>query len=42
MGYKQITIDEYREEDEATLDGDPGKDCTDRACEWGICSQANT
>lgn len=40
MAYKQITLEEYLEEYEATLDDDPCKDCTDRSCEWGTCSQA--
>lgn len=46
MSYKQITLDEYLKEYEATIEDDPCeddpcKDCTDRTCEWGICSQAN-
>ena len=41
MGYKQITIDEYLEEYEATPDDDPCKECTDRSCAWGTCAQAN-
>lgn len=41
MSYKQITIEEYLEENVSTLDDDPCKDCADRSCEWGICSQAN-
>lgn len=42
MSYKQITIEEYLKEYEATIEDDPCKDCTTRSCEWGICSQANT
>lgn len=42
MAYKQITIEEYLKEYEATIEDDPCKDCTIRSCEWGICSQANT
>lgn len=41
MSYKQITIEEYLEENVSTLDEDPCKDCTDRSCEWGTCAQAN-
>lgn len=41
MAYKQITIEEYLEENVSTLEDDPCTDCTDRTCEWGICSQAN-
>ena len=41
MPYQQITLDEYLEEYEATIDDDPCKDRTDRTCEWGTCSQAN-
>ena len=41
MGYKQITIDEYLEEYEATLDDDPCKDCTDHSCEWSTSSYSN-
>ena len=42
MSYKQITIEEYLEENVSTLDDDPCKDCTDHSCEWGTCSQSNT
>ena len=42
MAYKQITIEEYLEENVSTLDDDPCKDCTDHSCEWGTCSQSNT
>lgn len=42
MPYQQITLEEYLEANVATMDDDPCKDCTDRSCEWGICSQANT
>ena len=41
MAYKQITIEEYLEEYETTINEDPCKDCTDHSCEWGICSHAN-
>lgn len=41
MSYKQISIEEYLEENVSTLDDDPCKDCADRSCEWGICAQAN-
>ena len=40
MSYKQITIYEYLEEYETTINEDPCKDCTDHSCEWGTCSQA--
>lgn len=41
MAYKQITIEEYLEEYETTINEDPCKDCTDHSCEWGTCSQAH-
>ena len=30
-----------KEENVSTMDDDPCKDCTNHACEWGTCSQAN-
>lgn len=43
--HKQITLEEYLEEctkeNEKPVGDDPCKDCTNRTCEWGICSYSN-
>lgn len=36
MDCEQSTIDELLEQQQ-----DPCEGCTNRSCEWGICSQAN-
>ena len=41
MPYQQITIEEYPEEYETTINEDPCKDCTNRTCEWSTCSYSN-
>ena len=38
---KQITLDEYLEENISTVGDDPCKDCTNRTCEWSTCSYSN-
>ena len=42
---KQITLEEYLEEctkeSEHPVRDDPCKDCTNKTCEWGICSYSN-
>ena len=35
--YEQRTIDELFQEEAK----DPREGCTNKTCEWGICSQAN-
>lgn len=38
---KQITLDEYLDENISTVEDDPCKDCTNRTCEWSTCSYSN-
>lgn len=40
MEYKQITLEEYLDENVPTIEDDPCKDCQTRSCEWGTCFQS--